>query len=145
MQIEQSTLVNMWYIPMYTAQWEQIIPGNSTKSPISNVCRTTSFCRLISSDILSYDSCKNKEGSGFNIQRNLSIPITLLTNHLFFTLYKYSFHTEITFMKTSHIFEQKRLRKVIVKKTTTVQCVYMYMHIFSRNTLCGVRSELPNK
>ena len=136
MQIEQSTLVNIWYIPMYTAQWQQILPGNSIKSPISNVCRTTSLCRLISCDILSYDSCKNKEGSGFNIQRNLSIPITLLTNHLFFTLYKYSFHTEITFMKISHILEQKRLREVIVQqKKNCSMCIHVYAHFHQKHSV----------
>ena len=127
MQIEQSTLVNIWYIPMYTPQWEYTLPGNSTKSPISNVCRTTSLCRLISCDILSYDSCKHKEGSGFNIQRNLSIPITLLTNHLFFTLNVYE---NQSYLRT------KTIAKSYCSAKQKLFNVYTCICTFSVETLC---------
>jgi len=89
-----------WYIPTYTPQCEKKNDlGNSTKSPSSNVLRTVSLCRLSCSSILYYDSCKNEQDSGFDIKRNMSIPITLLANHFFFPLYKYSFNTEISFLK----------------------------------------------
>jgi hypothetical protein len=88
-----------WYIPTYTPQCEMSSLGNSTKSPTSNPARTVWLCWLVVCPILSYTSCRNKQESCFNIQRNMSIPITLLTNHFFFKLYKCSFNTEITFLK----------------------------------------------
>jgi hypothetical protein len=102
--------------------------GNSTKSPSSNVARTVSLCCLMSSAILSYYSCKNKQGWGFNIQQNLSISITFLSNN--FTHYTNTFfHTEITFMKTYH----KNDCEMLLFSKNTFQCVDMQM--FSRNTL----------
>ena len=123
----QRTLVNIWCVPMYTTQCWKYPLSISTKSPTSNVPRTVLLCWLTSSTILSYTCCKNKQGSGFNIQQNLSISITLLTNN--FTLYKYSFHTEITFMKTYH----KNDCEMLLFNKNTFQCVDMQM--FSRNTL----------
>ena len=124
----QRTLVNNWYISTQTPQCEMSPLGNSTKSPSSNVARTVSLCCLMSSAILSYDSCKNKQGWCFNIQQNLSISITFLSNN--FTHYTNTFfHTEITFMKTYH----KNDCEMLLFSKNTFQCVDMQM--FSRNTL----------
>ena len=58
--IGQRTSVNIWYLPMYTPQWKKAPLSNVTRSPTSNVRRTSLLCSCV---ILSYDSCKNKEGS----------------------------------------------------------------------------------
>jgi hypothetical protein len=57
----QRTLVNIWYLPMYTPQCWKYSLSISTKSPAFNVPRTVLLCWLTSSTILSYTAVKTNK------------------------------------------------------------------------------------